>query len=92
MGDFHNADCSELGFPPGLGRKLLICTTTRDDTGKNLQVFFVGGGGFCRTECRFGFFYLIRKSITGVIQRQNLNSCEEEGDGEEHARKCTGNE
>jgi len=45
MGDFHNADCSELGFPPGLGRKLLICTTTRDDTGKNLQMFFWGGGG-----------------------------------------------
>jgi hypothetical protein len=42
MGDFHNVDCSELGFPPGLARKLLICTTTRDDTGKNLQVF-VGG-------------------------------------------------
>jgi hypothetical protein len=57
MGDFHNADCSELGFTPGLARKLLICTTTRDDTGKNLQVFFFGGVGVAFVGLNLGLVF-----------------------------------
>jgi hypothetical protein len=57
------------------------------------SVFFLGGAvALVGLNLGLVFLCLIRKSITGVIQRQNLNSCEEEGDGEEHARKSTGNE